>query len=300
MDALFQTYNAAFTLGMQSAGNRLTAEDLMIEDIAMMGGGSGAATVHAWLCQIGSMREWVGDRVLANIKSGKLTVVNRDFEKTITIRRNDIKDDQVGLYTPLIQAMGVNAGGLWLKLGALALLQNGLWADGKAFFVADRKYGAQTINNYTTDALTAATFKTAKTAMESFVLDGDEPGEVVPRYLVVGPSLRDTAWDIVKNEFVTSGTGKGGAVKNAQQGACELRVCRRFVGAYANHWRVLGEQGGMKSLYVQRRELPFLTRMDREDDYNTFMKNDFYYGTAARGEAFLTLPHLAYAGVVAP
>jgi phage major head subunit gpT-like protein len=245
------------------------------------------------------MSKWVGDRVLANIKSGKLTVVNDPFEKTITVRRTDILDDQFGIYSPLIQAMGVSAGALWLKLGATALLDNGTWADGKAFFATDRKYSPQTIANYTTDALSAASFKAAKTAMESFVLDGGEPGEVVPRVLLVGPSLRDTAWDIVKNEWVTSGTGKGGAVKNAQQGACELKVCRRFVGAYANHWRLLGEQGGMRSVYVQQRELPKLTRMDRDTDYNVFMKGDFYYGTDARGAAFLTLPHLAYAGVVA-
>jgi phage major head subunit gpT-like protein len=299
MEALFQTYNAAFTEGMQSANVRPTPEDLLIEDIAMMGSSAGSATVHAWLCQVGGMREWLGDRVLANIKSGKLTVINREFEKTIAIRRSDIKDDQVGLYTPLVGAMGNNAASLWLKLGALAMLENGNWADGAAFFGTTRKYGANTISNLTTDALSATTFKAGKTAMESLVLDGDEPGEVVPKYLVVGPSLRDTAWDIVKNEFVSSGTGKGGALKNAQQGACELKVCRRFVGAYANHWRVLGEQAGMKALYVQRRELPYLTRMDRDDDYNVFMKGDFFYGTAARGEAFLTLPHLAYAGIVA-
>jgi phage major head subunit gpT-like protein len=264
----------------------------------MMGNASGAAVVHAWLCQVGGMREWLGPRILANIKSGKLTVTNRHFEKTVSVPRNDIEDDNFGIYAPLIQAMGVSGGGLWLTLASAAMLANGNWADGAPFFGTTRKYGDNTISNYVTSALTAATFKTAKTAIESFVLDGGEPGEVVCKYLVVGPGLRDTAWDIVKNEWVTTGSGTGGNKRNAQAGACELRVDRRFVGTKANKWLVLGEQGGMKAVYVQKRKEPVLVRMDRDTDENVFMRNEFYYGTDARGESFLTLPHLAYFGDV--
>jgi len=300
MDALFQTYNAAFSMGMQSAGGRPTPEDLTVDELAMMGTSSGAAVIHAWLNQIGGMREWIGDRVLSNIESGKLTVSNRPFEKTVTVPRNDIEDDQYGVYTPLIQAMGVSAGSLWMKLVIDALVGNGNWADGEAFFKADRSYGeGNTIANTGTDALSADTFSAARHAMESFTLHGGEPGEVIPRLLVVGPSLRDTAWDIVKNQWVTTGTGKGGNKQNAQQGACELRVARRLVGTYANYWFVFGEQNGMKGAYVQKRKEPVLTRMDRDTDENVFMRNEYYYGTDARGEAFLTFPHLVFGGLVA-
>lgn len=299
MDALFATYNTAFSAGMQSAGGRPTPEDLIADEIAMLAPSTGASTTHAWLGQIGGMREWVGPRILANIESGKLSVVNRSFEKTVTVPRTSIEDDQYGVYTPLIGALGVVGGSLWLRLVVDAYLANGNWADGKKFFVADRKYGGNTINNITTAALSGDTFKAAKTAMQSFVLHGDEPGEVVPKYLVVGPGLRDTAWEIVKGEWVSSGTGKGGSIRNAQQGACELRVCRRFVGAHAQKWLVTGEQAGIKSAYVQKRKEPVLTRMDRDGDENVFMRNEYYYGTDARGEAFLTLPHLAYLGNVA-
>lgn len=299
MDALFQTYNAAFTAGMQSAGSRPTPEDLVAEEVAMTGASTGAATIHAWLNQIGGMREWLGDRVLANIESGKLTVTNRDFEKTVVVKRNDILDDQYGIYTPLVQSMGTQAGALWLKLAIEALVGNGNWADAAAFFKTDRAYGSQTVNNTTSSALSSTTFKAAIVAMQSFVLHGNEPGEVVPKLLIVGPSLRDTAWDIVKNEWVSAGASKGGALRNPQQGACELRVSRRLVGTYANYWFVLGEQGGMKPVYIQKRKEPVLVRLDRDTDENVFMRNEYYYGADARGAAFLTLPHLAYGGLVA-
>jgi phenylacetate-coenzyme A ligase PaaK-like adenylate-forming protein len=158
-------------------------------------------------------------------------------------------------------------------LGIDALAANGTWADGKAFFAADRKYGEQDIVNYGTDALTADTYKAAKAKMESFVLHGGEPGEVVVTHLVVGPTMREAAWNIVKNEWVTAGTGKGGAVKNPNAGSVELRVARRLVGARANYWFLVGQQGGMKPVYVQKRKLPLLTRMDRDTDNNVFMSN---------------------------
>ena len=302
MDALFQNYNTAFTAGMQSGTDRPTPDDLVIAELAMMGASTGAATVHGWLNQIGGMREWLGDRILSNIESGKLTIKNGDFEKTIVVPRNDIEDDQFGLFMPLIQAMGTSASTLWMRLAIDALVANGKWADNADFFKANRKYGkgkaAGTITNFVTDALSADTYKAARLAMESFVLGGGEPGEVVAKVLVVGPGLRDTAWNILKNEWVSAGTDKGGAVKNPHQGSCELRISRRLVGANANKWFLLGEQGGMKPVYVQKRKEPLLTRMDKDGDANVFMKNEYYYGTDARGAAFLTLPHLAFGGLV--
>jgi phage major head subunit gpT-like protein len=55
----------------------------------------------------------------------------------------------------------------------------------------------------------------------------------------------------------------------------------------------------MRAVYVQKRKDPVLTRMDRDTDTNVFMRGEFYYGTDARGAAFLTLPHLAFGGFAA-
>jgi phage major head subunit gpT-like protein len=300
MNALFMTYNSAFSAGMQLGNTRANPEQLALEEIAMSGTSAGAATVHAWLSQIGGMREWIGDRVISNIESGKLSVVNRDFEKTVGISRNDIEDDNYGVYTPLVSAMGQSAGALWMTLGIDALAANGKWADGKDFFATDRKMGKNTVNNKTTGALTATTFNAARVAMESLKLHGDEPAEVIPTTLLVGPALRDAAWNIVENEFVVGGeTNKAGSVKNPNKGMVRLRVSPRLVGTRANYWFLLGEKGGIKPVYVQKRKEPVLTRMDKDDDDNVFMRNEYFYGTHARGEAFLTLPHLAYAGIVA-
>lgn len=298
MTEFFQTLNAAFHAGMQSTGQRVTPEQVLLEQIAMMGRSSGASAMHGWLSQIGGMREWIGDRVVANILSGKLSIVNRKFEKTIEVPRDDIDDDNHGIYTPLVSAMGVSAGMLWMKLAIDALVANGEWADGLPFFGTDRTYSGQAIVNATASALDATTFAAARVAMMSYKLDGDEPAEVLPVVLLVGPKLRDTAWNIVKNDFVSAGTGKGGNLQNPNKDAVALAVSPRLVGAHEDKWFLLGEQTGFRGIYVQKRKDPKFTGLFSDTDENVFWRDKFVYGTDARGEAFLTFPHLIYSGKV--
>lgn len=300
MAELFRTFNVALTEGMQASGVKLNEEDPVLDELAMVGQSMGASALHGWLGPITSMRKWIGPRIVNNVASNKLDVINEDYENTIGMPRNAIRDDQYGLYTPLIRALGIDAGNLWRKLALTALCANGKWVDGKLFFATDRTYGANTIGNLTASALSEATYEAALQALSSFVGANDEPMEVAPRYLLVGPSNRGAAWNLVKNQIVVGGTAstKFGAIQNRLQGSCELRVSRRLVGAYANYWFVLGEMSGIKPVYVQKREEPILTRKDQEADDNVFMDNQVLYGTRASGAAFLTLPHLAYAGIL--
>ena len=61
---------------------------------------------YGWLGKMPNMREWLGDRVIQNIKTHDYTIKNRDWELTLGVDRNDIEDDNVGVYTPLFEEMG--------------------------------------------------------------------------------------------------------------------------------------------------------------------------------------------------
>ena len=61
---------------------------------------------YGWLGKIPNVREWIGDRVVQNISQGKYAISNKDYEVTIAVHRNDIKDDNLGIYTPLFQELG--------------------------------------------------------------------------------------------------------------------------------------------------------------------------------------------------
>jgi phage major head subunit gpT-like protein len=301
MTAFFQAMNTAFTEGMQRGPelpSDLVQEQLRFSEAAMVVPSSTNTENHGWLNQIPGFREWVGDRVVNNIATNKLAVTNKDWEGTIGVDRNDIEDDTYGLYSGLFRAMGAEGSdeALWLDMVMDALIANGNWADGAAFFKADRAYGANTICNLVTTALGAVAFELAISTMRSYKGHGNNPINVTPVILLVGPSLRSTAWDLVKNQFVSSGTGKGGAVENRTRGLCSLRVHPKLTGDYANYWFVLGQKGGIRPIAAQRRRMPRLIAKDQPNDDGVFYQKQFVYGADARGVGFLTLPHLAYCG----
>jgi phage major head subunit gpT-like protein len=296
MDALFQTYNAAFTAAMQAAQVRVFDNQLMFEDFAMSIPSTGAATLHTWLNQLPGMKEWVGERVKNNVGAGKLTVTNRPFESTVTVKRDDIEDDQYGMFTPMIGAMGAAAEKLWLELTMSALVTNGDWADANPFFCAKRVLSDQSglITNAVTTALGKDAIEAGIAAMLSWKLHGGQPADVMPRILLVGPSLLATAKSIVEAIVLATGASNTSPAKLLQ-----VRMDPRLVGDHAAKWYILGEKNTIKAVAAQKRKLPVLTRQDRDTDPDAFNKGEYNYGTDARGEGFLTFPFLAYAGGLA-
>ena len=69
----------------------------------------------------GAMREWVGERKLNELEGKTFEVMNRDFEHTESVSRNDIEDDNIGFYEVLFTEMGISAASLWPQLAAEAL-----------------------------------------------------------------------------------------------------------------------------------------------------------------------------------
>lgn len=83
---------------------------------------------YAWLGKVPNVREWLGDRVVQNISSSGYRVRNKDFELTIGVDRNDIEDDNIGVYAPLFQEMGASTG---------AAYEQSVWALLKAGFTTE-------------------------------------------------------------------------------------------------------------------------------------------------------------------
>ncbi|MBR4666052.1 MAG: Mu-like prophage major head subunit gpT family protein, partial [Lentisphaeria bacterium] len=48
----------------------------------------------------GAMREWIGERVVHELTGKMVTVLNRDFEHTEGVSRNDLEDDTFGFFAP--------------------------------------------------------------------------------------------------------------------------------------------------------------------------------------------------------
>jgi len=67
---------------------------------------SGKSTTYGWLGQWPKFREWIGDRVINQMKAHGYSIVNKPFESSIGVDRDDIEDDEIGVYAPLFQEMG--------------------------------------------------------------------------------------------------------------------------------------------------------------------------------------------------
>lgn len=93
---------------------------------------------YSWLGAFNSLREWIGDRHLNGLTVSGFTIVNRDFESTVTVPSNDIDDDRIGVFSGAFKMLGEAAAlhpdELVFDLVRKGSTQNGY--DGVPFFSA--------------------------------------------------------------------------------------------------------------------------------------------------------------------
>lgn len=263
--------------------------------------GTGAQTIFPFLEQNGGMTEWIGDRQISRLTSDKLTIVPRKFSAAIAIPRDDIEDDQYDIYGNKIEELGFNSDKIWDDLVEELLTVRAAtakWADGAAFFGTTRKYGKNVIANKGTAVLSSTSYKAARVAMREFKGHNGKALGVTPNLLLCGPGNEDVAFDILKNELLVK-SGEGGSIKNVWYNTADVLILNELAGDYANYWFLLDITKTLKPIAVLQRKQPTLVRKDQDTDDNVFDRDEYVYGTSARGEAALVLPHLIYGGLAA-
>lgn len=118
--------------------------------VAMVTPSSVREETYAWLGQFPKMREWVGERAIKNIIAHAYAIKNKDWEVTISVDRNDIEDDQIGLYNPLFAELGRSAATHPDELiyALLALGFSTVCYDGQYFFDTDHPVNGASVSNY--------------------------------------------------------------------------------------------------------------------------------------------------------
>ena len=94
---------------------------------------------YGWLGQFPALREWIGPRQIEQLASHGFKIINKKWESTIKVTREDFEDDRYGVYTPMISEMGRLAK-QHPDLMIFAMLATGfteLCYDGKPFFSDD-------------------------------------------------------------------------------------------------------------------------------------------------------------------
>lgn len=134
---LFVGFKSTFSRGFELASP-------IYKSVAMVIPSTTERNRYDWLGAAPGMREWLGDRVINNLRTHGFQIENRDWESTIGVDRNKIEDDQYGVYSPWMQRMGESAAYHPDEL-VFGLINDGreatsLCYDGLPFFSASHPY----------------------------------------------------------------------------------------------------------------------------------------------------------------
>lgn len=130
----------AFFTGLQTVFNSaLHKVETYYDQYSMRVPSSTSAEQYAWMGLIPGLREWIGDRVLANIRTYDFTIKNKPWERTLTVHRDHLADDQAGIYAPLTEALALEVKRHPQELIDALLLAgfSNICYDGQTFFNAN-------------------------------------------------------------------------------------------------------------------------------------------------------------------
>jgi phage major head subunit gpT-like protein len=102
LQSLFEGFNTRFNTAFEGAKS-------YIDSVAMTVPSSARQENYGWMGAFPGFREWVGPRILQNLSMQSYVLKNLPFESTIAVPRDDIDDDQYGIFGPMFSEMGRRA-----------------------------------------------------------------------------------------------------------------------------------------------------------------------------------------------
>jgi phage major head subunit gpT-like protein len=96
---LFVGFNKSFQDGRGKAAPQWNKVATLVQS-------AGASTTYGWLGKWPKFREWVGDRVFNNLQAHAYSIVNKKFESSVEVERDQIEDDLIGAFAPIFLEMG--------------------------------------------------------------------------------------------------------------------------------------------------------------------------------------------------
>lgn len=300
LEAVFYAFRRDFQQGY-------TVAKPWYEALAMTTPSTTGEERHAWIDLIPRMRKWVGERAVLNLAARSYLLANEDFELTLAVKRNDILDDRIGLFSPMFQMMGRSTS-KWPDDLVRAALQAGktqLCFDGQFFFDTDHPVDMDdptkgTYSNLLTGkALSATTYQEARQAIMTFKGADGLPMGIIPNTLAVPPQLEHVGRQILNADFIAPAAGFGGngsdMQSNVLKGSANLVVIPELANEPAA-WYLAATDMPVKPLVFQQRQAPVFVPKDQPSSSNVFSRKEFIYGVDSRGAAGYALPFLIVRG----
>lgn len=109
MDINADTMRSIFTAVSTSFNGRFEAVQTFYSTVAMTVTSTTSMNEYPRMDDLPGFREWIGDRVAHDLSMQTYQIRNREFEKTISIKRSQVEDDQIGFLANAAAQMGQDA-----------------------------------------------------------------------------------------------------------------------------------------------------------------------------------------------
>lgn len=260
------------------------------------------SNTYGWLAQQVLLREWVGPRVALNLSERTYALENKSYEATIEVDRDDIEDDNLGMYNAVVIPQLAQGAAKHTDQLLVAMLQSNSAAgptayDGLSLFNDSHLTYGKTTTTYDNKfalALTADNFDTVWSAMTSYTGEDDQPLGVMPNLLIVPPQLKRTALEIMSSTTAAKVFGSNTAaasIDNVLQGWADVLVIPELAGD-PTRWYLADVSKPIKPLiYQSRRPDQFVSR-DNPQDPKVFDQKKYTYGVDNRKNVGVSLPFL--------
>lgn len=262
---------------------------------------SSSENQYNWMSNFPKLVEWLGDKAVKNLSAFKYTIVNKSYEATIEVDRDDIEDDNLGMYAMMAGEYGL-AAAEWPDDLDAALKNNAftsLCFDGQYFYDTDHPVINPSTglpvstSNKGTAALSAATtaaaiasYGAARTALMTITSDEGSQLALMPDLLEVPPALEATGKILLESDKLTDES------PNPYKGTARLLVNPRLTSSTA--WFLHVTNRRLKPFIFQERKKPVFVKQDDMNNPDVFMRKKYKYGVEARGNAGYGLWQLSY------
>lgn len=297
LDALRTDFEGQFDTAYQKT-------EVWHEKVATTVPSSTKSNTYGWAALQTALREWVGPRVATNLAEHSYVLTNKKYEGTIELLREDIEDDNLGIFSKVTVPGLARAAAKWPDRLLKTMLQlntnTGPTAfDGKALFADDHpcfdSAGTTYDNLNLATELDQAGVAKAWAAMASYVGEDGNPLEVTPNLLIVPPQLKRRAMVVMQSTtYALPGsiaTVGSATVDNPLRGWMDILVIPEL----ANNptiWYMADTTKPIMPLVFQLRQSAELVARVNLEDPKVFDEDKFTWGTRTRGNVGVTLPFL--------